>query len=329
MRFAILVALLAWSALASGQPCTTFSDSLQGPPYALMVQGAQDSTLDLRCVIHILHHDSLPGSNLNDDVVQGAWQSLHDDFAATGIGFHLMATMWHNVTENEWAEQFRSGQSCPTWNIGVLNAYALPYYWDPETYCNIWVTPWSCGPNLGWAFVMPNENQADGVWVRTDVFGVEGEHLMPGRDLNRTLTHEMGHYLGLRHIFHETNFCGQVEDDCEQQGDYVCDTPRVKASWSCLNPACPPGLYGYTANNHMDYPPDSCRTTFTLGQVDRMQQHLLNFRESVRMDQCIGDYNGDYIVGTMDVLIALDELTSGGTIAQLLVVLMKYGNLCQ
>lgn len=329
MKTTFLFGMLCWSSWSAGQFCETFADSLQGPPYGIMVYGAQDSTLDVRCVVHILHHDSMPGSNLNDSIVEGAMQSLRDDFFDTGIGFHHMATLHHDLTGNEWASQFMAETSCPTENIGILNAYALPYYWDPETYCNIWVTPWSCGSTIGWAFILPNSNQSDGVWVRTDVFGVEGEHLMPGRNLNRTMTHEMGHYLGLFHIFHSIAFCGQVEDDCEQQGDYVCDTPRVKVSWSCLNPACPPGLYGYTANNHMDYPPDSCRTTFTAGQIDRMGSHLLNYRSGVLMGNCPGDLNGDAIVGTIDLLIIIGGFGIQYNAQELVEFLTKYGNLCQ
>ena len=59
-----------------------------------------------------------------------------------------------------------------------------------------------------------------------------------------------------------------------ESGDYVCDTPPTKLNWSCENPICPPGAYGYTPNNHMDYYVDSCRTNFTPGQIERMHAAL-------------------------------------------------------
>ena len=57
--------------------------------------------------------------------------------------------------------------------------------------------------------------------VLYNVFGLEGE-LKPGRDMNRTITHEMGHHLSLYHTFHNTTSCSS-ETNCDE-GDEVCDT---------------------------------------------------------------------------------------------------------
>ena len=64
--------------------------------------------------------------------------------------------------------------------------------------------------------------------VLYNAFGLVGE-LKPGRDMNRTITHEMGHHLSLYHTFHNTTSCSS-ETNCEAQGDEVCDTPPTRAN---------------------------------------------------------------------------------------------------
>lgn len=95
-------------------------------------------------------------------------------------------------------------------------------------------------------------------------------HNRPGR-LNDgdVLVHEVGHYLGLAHIF---------QNSCQQPGDKVADTPAYSnsiANDSCeFEPrdACPGFMGSYPAlrSNHMDYKGDVCRQSFSPGQAARM-----------------------------------------------------------
>ncbi len=81
--------------------------------------------------------------------------------------------------------------------------------------------------------------------------------------LGRTTTHEVGHYLGLRHIWGDQN-CGN---------DFVADTPTQQTSSSgCPNhprPTC--GNTGDNFQNYMDYTNDACMFMFTNGQKAVMQ----------------------------------------------------------
>ena len=68
----------------------------------------------------------------------------------------------------------------------------------------------------------PGYNSAhDGVVINYDSFGTIG-YRIPGRHLGRTATHEVAHWLNLKHIWGHNSNC---TDD-----DEVVDTPRQKGS---------------------------------------------------------------------------------------------------
>ena len=164
--------------------------------------------------------------------------------------------------------------------------------WDRTKYLNIWIVK-SIGRGaeiLGYA-VPPtanaNSKKGDGVIMLSSMVGSIGT--ANTKYMGRTLTHEVGHWLGLWHPFQDAepdiSDCGT--SDCSRSGDYICDTPPVfSASFGCntsknsCNNDSPDQLD--QIENFMDYADGKCTNMFTLEQRKRMWLYLDNFTTNGR-----------------------------------------------
>jgi len=188
---------------------------------------------------------------------------------------------------------------------------------DPEHYLNIWICHIQpitlfgiqVGQILGFAFP-PNDldhwpansgaprPDEDGVVVdyrtigsnnpnRLDMGGSTGDMTVKGR----TLTHEIGHYFGLRHIWGDGGFLGNP-NDC-QQTDGIDDTPfaNAQSTFDCdkTRNSCPDmdPYYGEDVpdlvENFMDYAQEDCMNMFTNGQATLMRNILAGPRNGLVM----------------------------------------------
>lgn len=171
--------------------------------------------------------------------------------------------------------------SKPVWNISDNALFKSLSYWPSDNYLNIWVinlesfigyaqSPVSTLPGL--------ENSSsnaltDGLVIHYRAFGSNAKgnfNLLSGFDRGRTSTHEIGHYLGLIHIW------GDDGGACTGT-DYVDDTPNQAGSTQ----SCPSHPRMSCSNtimfqNFMDYTSDQCMNLFTQGQVERMEIVLMN-----------------------------------------------------
>lgn len=135
--------------------------------------------------------------------------------------------------------------------------------WDSKRYLNIWVCN-LFGRNLGYASLPGGDGNKDGVVIQFDVFGTLGSRAP--FNLGRTATHELGHWLGLRHIWGDA-LCGD---------DGIADTPPQQT----YNNGCPPFPHTSSCSvnsngdmfmNFMDFTDDACMHLFTRGQVSKMR----------------------------------------------------------
>lgn len=161
--------------------------------------------------------------------------------------------------------------------------------WPNNKYCNIWVCNLNDGGILAYAtFPASFINQLDG--IVTGYQWVGGPNALPINSAmsGRTLTHEMGHWLGLPHIWGPgplgpgdgTSSAGSCLDD-----DGVDDTPFQNSQYwgcptgnpnTCTEPTGPdfPDMF----ENYMDYVDDNCMNAFTAGQGERMYYTLSTYR---------------------------------------------------
>ncbi len=180
--------------------------------------------------------------------------------------------------------------------------------WDTEKYFNLWVCkiqpitigPVTIGQVLGYAYppmdlahwpagVNAPSPDVEGVVVdyrtigRNNPFEIDPGTGSPLETKGRTATHEVGHYLGLRHIWGDGgnplgggDSCGAddgVEDtpNTAGQSEYDCDTTRN---------TCNDGMNDLPdmIENFMDYSAETCQNSFTQGQIDIVRGVLENQR---------------------------------------------------
>lgn len=132
--------------------------------------------------------------------------------------------------------------------------------WNSQSYLNIWVG--NLYPALGYSSIPGSSPDKDGVVINYTVFGTI--NVAAPYNLGRTTTHEIGHWLGLKHIWGDT-YCGDdLVDDTPKQGNFTPGCPNTFRS-SCDN-----GATGDMYMNYMDYTNDACMNLFTTGQKQRM-----------------------------------------------------------
>lgn len=114
-----------------------------------------------------------------------------------------------------------------------------------------------------------------------------------GDTYHKTTTHEIGHWLGLRHTF-QGDSC-----DPDNDGDYVDDTPQHLRNGNCREEydTCPnqPGVD--PVDNFMNYS-DGCRNRFTPGQAQRMVYQFHTYRR--RIFDCNSDEATAYFTVKFD-----------------------------
>lgn len=215
--------------------------------------------IDIPVYIHIIYPDtnSISTAQVNSQmtVLNADFRDINsnqlpsgttfaNDATDAGLSFSLAGTFRHNNSTSSWGT-----------NNSVKAAYP-PI--TPETHLNIWVCNIG-GGILGYAQFPGGNSATDGIVLGGDYFGVTSGVYGGGR----TATHEVGHYLNLRHIWGD----GRCRQD-----DFVTDTPSADSS----NGGCPtfPSVSCKSADmtmNYMDYTYDDCMYMFTDGQRNRMR----------------------------------------------------------
>ena len=252
---------------------------------------------DVGCEITVVVHrlESLTGDGVYpDSLVRTQIDVLNEDFQAVpgtnGFGGYNSRIRFRLATRDP------AGNPSPGWtrttNEFWFNDLPDPlngtYYdnlaWDPHRYLNIYtLSPEAPGGLiLGYVPWLPQEgpvgSNEDGVRCLWSSFGRVSPN--PPYHLGRTVTHEVGHYIGLYHTFQDG--CGTTTaPGCYSTGDRVCDTnPEAASQGGCPVGEASCGLPD-PIHDYMDYTNDACMNQFTHEQVRRMICTLRYYRPLV------------------------------------------------
>jgi hypothetical protein len=149
--------------------------------------------------------------------------------------------------------------------------------WDTTRYLNVYTN--DANGALGYA-TFPAQSAGttqDGVVMLWDSVG-RNSPIGPPYNLGRTMTHEVGHYLGLFHTFQ--GGCGSAASPYTS-GDLIMDTNRESSPhFGCTAGAstCTGGAGMKPIENYMNYSDDVCMTKFTVEQVNRARCSIVNYR---------------------------------------------------
>ncbi len=224
-------------------------------------------TISIPVVVHVIYSNS--NENVSSAQIQSQIDVLNEDFrAANGDVSQVPSEFADRVADSNieftLAQVIRVSSSRTSWGTNDAMKFSSNGGSDvvsPNTHLNMWICNIG-GGILGYAQFPGGSSSTDGVVVSPQYFGTTGFVSAPF-DGGRTMTHEVGHWLNLRHIWGD----GRCKRD-----DFVSDTPSSDGP----NYGCP----GYpTVNcrsndmtmNYMDYVDDACMYMFSEGQKTRMR----------------------------------------------------------
>jgi Pregnancy-associated plasma protein-A len=248
----------------------------------------------INVVVHVVHNPSVPSEKISAAQVKSQIAVLNRDFRAKNPDKSKVPTVFSGlvadsmiefklatkdpsgnattgITYTETSETSFSDRNDPVKSAASGGADA----WNPKKYLNMWVATLE-GGLLGYAQFPGGPEATDGVVILNTAFGTTGTAAAPF-NLGRTATHEIGHYLNLRHIWGD-------DGDCSLS-DLVADTPNCETA-NTGKPvfpkvSCGNGPNGDMFMNYMDYTDDDTMYMFTPGQVSRMVTTLEGPRKTL------------------------------------------------
>ena len=245
----------------------------------------------IQCVVHVVHKTD--EENISDEQIQSQFDVLNADYRGTNADRSKIPDPWTSLAADAnitfalatkdpkgkatngitrvqtTRDSFGTGDSVKTKAGGGVPP------WPTDRYLNFWVCNLGDGL-LGYAQFPGGPAKTDGVVILYTAFGTTGVAAEPF-NLGRTATHEVGHFLNLRHIWGDTNDCSG--------SDQVSDTPRAQApnygkpDWPHIS--CNNGPNGDMFMDYMDYVDDDAMFMFTQGQAARMNATLAGPRKKL------------------------------------------------
>ncbi|MFI5219982.1 MAG: T9SS type A sorting domain-containing protein [Bacteroidia bacterium] len=265
----------------------------------LLSTGGSSGVLNIPVVVHVVYKNA--SENISDAQIVSQIDALNRDFRKLNVDFSSVPLVFQplgadmnisfclaSVDPNGnpttgITRTSTSVQSFSQTNEPKFTSTGGHDNWDPEHYLNLWACD-IAPPLLGYATFptdLSTDPQLDGVVIDYAYFGTI--NATPPFDLGRTGTHEVGHWLNLRHIWGDAN-CGD---------DFVNDTPTQQGPNSGCpafpHVTCSNGPDGDLFYDYMDYSDDACLLLFTNGQKLRTDATISTFRSGLASSNGCGN----------------------------------------
>ena len=228
-----------------------------------------NGTIEIPVVVNVLYRTT--AENISQAQIQSQIDALNKDYAATNTDYSKVPSTFTAVRSGNCGITFvldqviRKSTTITGWSTNDAmkkTASGGIAATSPTTKLNLWICTMT-GGILGYAQFPGGASATDGVVILNSAFGTTGTAAAPFNK-GRTATHEVGHWLNLRHIWGDAK-CGS---------DLVGDTPLHNDA----NYGCPAAGHKSTCTgtpvemtmNYMDYTDDACMYMFSAGQKTRM-----------------------------------------------------------
>jgi len=266
-------------------------------------QRTASTVVTIPVVFHILYTSTSPFLNISTARILDQLATLNADYsrhntdtantpapfkgvaANTNIQFCLATRdPYGNFTTGIIRKQVTASGFDPITNDNIkFSSLGGDDAWSTKNYLNIWVANFNGASSslLGISQMPGQDTLTDGCCVLySTVGGNTYNGTLPGLNLGRTLTHEVGHWFALRHIW------GDDGGTCSGS-DAVNDTPNQGGeNYNCptypVNDNCNATAAGVMFMNYMDYVDDGCMNMFTTGQATRMNSAINLLRTSIK-----------------------------------------------
>jgi hypothetical protein len=234
---------------------------------AILTNRLVNGKIEIPVVVNVLYRTA--AENISPAQIQSQIDVLNEDFNATNADYNSVPALFSGVKANigiTFVLQNVVRKSTKTISWSTNNAMKSSRKGIAPTSPATVLNMWSCnmgGGILGYAQFPGGADATDGVVIDNNAFGRTGT-VSGVYNLGRTATHEVGHWMNLRHIWGDAN-CGN---------DLISDTPTHNTANYGV-PAYPhlstcTGTPVEMTMNYMDYTDDRGMYMFTTGQKSRM-----------------------------------------------------------
>jgi len=256
----------------------------------------QAVVLTIPVIVHVIHNGEAVGTGLNisQAQVQAQLEVLNEDFRRKAgspgfnnspVGADIEVEFCLSVVDEDGVALAEPGierihGANVTWTKAQIEGTLKPQtIWNPNLFYNVWTLKFGGEDNLLLGYAQfPDQSglgginpvggpaSTDGVVIQYSSFGSVDKGTFPVMQApynhGRTLSHETGHWLGLRHIWGDGPCANDYVDDTPVQHSENRGCPSTKVSCDGVNLEMP--------QNYMDYSDDLCMNIFTQGQKARI-----------------------------------------------------------